>query len=124
MKRMLKIVSVLMIVMIVMVIFSNTTLAAINWKSSIDTMANASDKSSASQSAQNIVGSIIAVTRVIAVGIAIIMLVVLAMKYMMAAPGDKADIKKHAVIYVVGAIVLFAAQGILGIISQFAGSIS
>lgn len=52
------------------------------------------------------------------------MLIVLAMKYMVAAPGDKADIKKHAIVYVVGAIVLFATTQILEIIAKFAGNIS
>ena len=39
---------------------------------------------------------------------------------MTAAAGDKADIKKSAVAYVVGAIVIFAVTGILGVIQQFA----
>ena len=48
------------------------------------------------------------------------MLIVLAIKYISAAPGDKAEIKKHAVVYVVGAVILFAATGILQIIRTFA----
>ena len=51
------------------------------------------------------------------------MLIVLAIKYISAAPSDKAEIKKHAVVYVVGAIVLFAASGILQIIKNFAGNV-
>ena len=39
------------------------------------------------------------------------------------APSDKAEIKKHAVVYIVGAVVLFAASGLLGIIRTFAGNI-
>lgn len=70
--------------------------------------------------AQNIVAVIINVVQVVGVGVAIIMLIVLAIKYISAAPGDKADIKKHAVVYVVGAVVLFAASGILQIIKNFA----
>ena len=50
------------------------------------------------------------------------MLVVLAIKYMSAAPGDKADIKKHAVVYVTGAVVLFGSAGILSIIEKFAST--
>ncbi len=65
--------------------------------------------------------SIITIFQVVGTGIAVVMLIVLAMKYMMAAPGDKADIKKHAVVYVVGAFVLFAAVGILTIIQKFSG---
>ena len=73
--------------------------------------------------AQTIVGAIVSVVRIVAVGVAIIMLAFVAMKYMSAAPGDRADIKKHAVVYVVGALVLFGGAGILKIIQDFAGNI-
>ncbi len=84
---------------------------------------NASDTTGTAQSMQNIVGSIITVAQVIGVGVAVIMLIVLAIKYISAAPGDKAEIKKHAVVYVVGAIVLFAATGILGLVKNFANMV-
>ena len=63
------------------------------------------------------------VVQIVGVGVAVIMLIVLAIKYISAAPGDKADIKKHAVVYVVGAVVLFAASGILEIVKNFAGNV-
>lgn len=72
----------------------------------------------------NPVETIINVVRVIGMCVAIVMLLVVAMKYMTSAPGDKAEIKKSAVVYVVGALVLFGAVGLLGIISDFAGIIS
>ena len=78
------------------------------------------DESGASESAQNIVGAILSIAKVIAVGVALIMLIVLAIKYMSASAGDKAEIKKHAVVYVTGAIVLFGSAGILSIIEEFA----
>ena len=52
------------------------------------------------------------------------MLIVLAVKYMLSAPNDKAEIKKHAVVYVVGSILLFSVSGVLGIIQKFATNIS
>ena len=67
--------------------------------------------------------SILISLRVIGVCVAIVMLLTIAMKYMTAAPGDKADIKKSAVQYVVGAIVLFGVVGILTIISNFSANI-
>ena len=85
---------------------------------------NASDSTGTSGSAYKIVGAILTIVQVIGVGVAIIMLIVLAIKYISAAPGDKADIKKHAVVYVVGAIVLFAASGLLGIIKNFASAVT
>ena len=83
----------------------------------------ASDTTGTADSVQNIIRAILTVTQVIGVGVAVIMLIVLAIKYISAAPGDKADIKKHAVVYVVGAVVLFAASGILQIIKNFAGMV-
>ena len=35
---------------------------------------------------------------------------------MISSPGDRADIKKHAVAYVIGAFVLFGVTGILGVL--------
>ena len=55
--------------------------------------------------------------------IAVIMLIVLAIKYISAAPSEKADIKKSATIYIVGAVLLFAASGVLAIIQGFAENI-
>ncbi len=73
----------------------------------------------ASTSIGNVLNVILGIAQVVGVAIAVIMLVVLAIKYISAAPGDKAEIKKHAVVYIVGAVVLFAASGILGIIKNF-----
>ncbi len=68
----------------------------------------------------NISGAIITIARVVCAAVAVAMLAILGMKYMSAAPSEKADIKKHAVVYIVGAVVMFACTGILGIIQQFA----
>lgn len=82
-----------------------------------------SDSSGASKAAQTMIGSIIAFVQVVGMGVAIIMLIVMAIKYISAAPSEKAEIKKSIMIYVVGAIVLFAATGILQIVKNFAGNI-
>ena len=66
----------------------------------------------------NVGGTFITVFQVVGVGVALIMLIVLAMKYMLASASDKADIKKHAIVYIVGAMILFSASGILGIINN------
>ena len=61
--------------------------------------------------------------KVVCVTIAIIILIVIAMKYMISAPADRADIKKHAVPYVIGAIILFSTTGIISIIQQISKTI-
>lgn len=82
-----------------------------------------STESTATKSINNIVSSVITIARIIGVTVAIVMILAVAMKYMSAAPGEKADIKKSAVVYIVGAVVLFAVTGILGIINNFSSNI-
>lgn len=82
----------------------------------------ANDNTGAAGSVQTAAGNILAIVQVVAVATAIIMLIVLAIKYISSAPNDKAEIKKNAVVYVVGAVILFGASGLLGLIKSFAGS--
>lgn len=79
---------------------------------------------SASSKVTTVISVIITIIRIVGVTVAIVMLLAIAMKYMTAAAGEKAEIKKSAVQYVVGAVVLFGAVGILGIVNDFAKNIS
>ena len=117
MKKTMKIVAILLVAIIAL---STTVSAKLSWD--INSI-QASNSSAAANSVKNMAGEILSVVQVVAMAVAVIMLIVLAIKYISAAPSDKAEIKKHAVVYVVGAVVLFAATGILEIIEQFAGNI-
>ena len=81
---------------------------------------SASDPSTSNGKVTSVLNAVISIVRIAGMCIAITMLLVVAIKYMSAAPGEKADIKKASIAYVVGALVLFGAVGILGIISSFA----
>lgn len=63
-----------------------------------------------------IMASILQVVRIIGAGLAVAMLLVLGIKYTIASASDRADIKKSATTYVIGAIIMFGASGLLGII--------
>ena len=71
----------------------------------------------------NTSNNIIWIVQAVGYAAATIILVVLAIKYLAASPTDKADIKKSATIWVVGALILFAGSFILTMIDNFAGSI-
>lgn len=123
-KKVMKIVAILLVAMMVVavgtqVVFATQSDDGLN----VAQFNGRKDNSGAAGSSQNIIGALINIVQIIGTGVAIIMLIVLAIKYISAAPGDKADIKKHAVVYVVGAIVLFAATGILQIIKSFSKNI-
>ena len=62
--------------------------------------------------AKNIIG----IVQFVCYAAAVILLVILGVKWISAAPDAKADIKKSAVIYVVGAALVFAAGAILQVI--------
>ena len=77
---------------------------------------NAAGTGGIKQAGQNIAG----IAATIGVAVAVVILIWLAIKYITAAPSDKADIKKSAVAYVIGAVLLFAASGVLALIQSFA----
>lgn len=66
------------------------------------------------------VKNIIGVVQYVCYAAAVILLVVLGVKWISAAPEGKADIKKSAIIYVVGAALVFAAGVILQVIKNVA----
>lgn len=122
MKMLKKTLVVLMISLFVLAL-AQPAVFGYDWGGQIDTMAGKAGDESVTGAFTEISGAVITIARIICMGVAITMLVLVAIKYMTAAPGEKADIKKHAVIYVVGAIVMFASTGILGIIQRFAAGI-
>ena len=69
--------------------------------------------------AQTTMGTAINIIRIVATGTAIIMLSYMAIKYITAAPNEKAEFKKSAMIYILGAILIFAAGNILGMIANY-----
>ena len=112
----IKIISSIMLVMMVLFSMSNLVLGT---TLDVEITPEKSEASDAVNSAANI---ILGIVQVVAIAVAVIMLIVLAIKYISASPEGKADIKKSATMYVVGAILLFAASGILQILKQFAES--
>ena len=103
---------------VIMVLFSMSNLV-LGSTLDINIEGEESDASKAVNDAANI---ILGIVQVVAVAVAVIMLVVLAIKYISASPEGKAEIKKSAMLYIVGAVLLFAATGILEILKKFAVS--
>lgn len=69
--------------------------------------------------AAGIINNAIAIVQILGLGIAMIMLFSLGMKYMVGSVEEKAEVKKHALVYVVGAVIFFSATGILEILQMF-----
>ena len=123
MKRIKK-VCIMLLIAIICVAFLQSNILAATAGELVKDMVNATGDSQLSQTATNISGTVMTVAKVACAGVAVIMLVVLGMKYMLSSVEDRATIKKHAVVYVVGAIVMFAASAILQIIQEFAANLN
>lgn len=83
-----------------------------------------SKPASGADEVSNITNMVIYVIQIIAFAAAVIMLIFVGIKFLTASPEGKAEVKKIAVIYVIGAILLFAATGILQIVRSLANNIS
>lgn len=118
-KILTKVLSVALMSFIIANILSNTALAAgafLNASSFDSVKGKAPEVSNLVGTAA---GTVSGVLRIIGVTIALVMLLAIAMKYMISSAGDRADLKKHAVAYVVGAVVLFGATNIIAALIDF-----
>lgn len=96
--------------------------AEYKWKDKINAFDTTSE-TAVTGTVTTILGTVVSVVRIIGAGVALIMVIVVAIKYMSAAPSEKADFKKAAIPYLIGAMVLFGASGLLGIIIDFSEGI-
>ena len=72
----------------------------------------------------NTAGKILYIVRIIGMAVSIIMLTILGIKYVAASPNEKAEYKKGMTIYVVGAVLLFGASFLLGVVQDFVSGIN
>ena len=68
-------------------------------------------------------GAALGIIRVVGTGIAMIGLLIIAIRYMAASPGQRADYKKNLIGFTIGAFILIAASQILGIISTLSSDV-
>lgn len=116
-KKLVKIFIVFLNILIISSIFSNILLAAnvTDFSGKKDLL----EKAGTDNAVVNILGTILEIIRIIAVAVAFTILVIIGCKYLIASAGDRADIKKYALNYIIGAVILFGASAILGIAKNF-----
>lgn len=99
--------------------FLSTTFASSSEPFDFTSYDSTTGNSDADKIAQTTMGTAINIIRIVATGTAIIMLSYMGIKYITAAPNEKAEFKKSAMIYILGAILIFAAGNILGMIVNY-----
>lgn len=116
------IVKIVIILMALMVILSNCTVLASNVKSMFN--GDTSKVSGAVSATQTVLGTILDVTRLVGIGVAVIILSYLGIKFMLASPSERANIKQYSMNFVIGAFILIGGVGILTIVKKFAVKIN
>ena len=73
---------------------------------------------------ENVAGNIVSIITTIGIIVAIIVLLVLGIKYMMGSAAEKAEYKKTMIPYVVGAALIFAASALAQVVYSFFTGVS
>ena len=127
MNKTLKIVSTLLMVTLLTVMLSNVVMA-----SGKTSEINAGDiagslkgtATGAQSSVTNIGNQIIGIITTIGVVVAVVVLLVLGIKYMMGSASEKAEYKKTMIPYLVGAILIFGASAITKVVVSIGSGIT
>jgi len=121
-KKAIKLCVMLVVLLSITMMFSNELFATYNFATEVkNTWTNTGDIN-VIKPTRKVLDAIINIIQIVGTGISIMMLTYIAIKYMTAAPSEKAEFKKSATAYVVGAVVLFASSNIIKIIANFATS--
>lgn len=106
-----KIALILFIISAIIINFSQC-FAADNFN--FDAFENKTADSTISSPVKDVAGAILSGVRIAGTGVALIIISVIGIKYMMAAPSERADLKKSTFQYIVGAVIVFGASNLLG----------
>lgn len=120
MKKTIKIANVILIISILMLCFSNTVFAA---GALVDQLDPDYDDPNAG-GVLNIGQTIINWISIAGIIIAVVVLVILGIKYMIGSASEKAEYKKTMIPYLVGAILVFGASAIAQVIIQLTSGLT
>ena len=116
------VITLISIILVVMIAFSMCSFAYA--EGNFDISAHESDEENAfSKAGVTITGIILNAMRFAGAGIALIALVIIAMKYLYSSPGEKADYKKNLVVYAIGGVGMFSVASLLSMVEEFSGKI-
>lgn len=85
----------------------------------INSMNGTSTAAAADKKVGGIINTIIGLLQVAGSGISLIVITILGIKYILASPGEKADVKKSAMPIAIGCVLLFGAVNLIAAVESF-----
>ena len=123
-KKLVKVFTILFVILLIIVFIQNISIAAVT-SSDVKIFTGADETATSGGTAiTNILGMVLTVVRTVAIGISIIMITYLGIRYMSAAPTEKANIKNQLITFVIGSAFVIGAVSLFGIIRNLATTIT
>ena len=122
MKKQVRIISTILMVIMIITTISSVVLASSDPGQVLDKLTGVSSVTDGRL--VDFGNAFIAVVRTLGVIIAVVILLILGIKYMLGSAEERAEYKKTMVPYVVGAILIFASTAIVGIVYDLATSLN
>lgn len=120
MKRQTKIASIMLIVFMVVMTISNVVLAT-DIPGKIDQIASGNPNANA-EKVVALGATIVTIMQTVGIVVAVVILLVIGIKYMIGSAEEKAEYKKTMIPYIVGAILIFASTTIVNVVYNLANS--
>lgn len=116
-----KIICALTIILLCSMIFDFYSVYADNGVNSIITaMEGTSNAATATGTGVgNVINNVIGIMQVVGSGLSIIVITLLGIKYILASPGEKADVKKSIMPILIGCVLLFGAVNLIAAVEEF-----
>ncbi|HOZ54880.1 MAG TPA: TrbC/VirB2 family protein [Clostridia bacterium] len=115
-----KIAKITATILLVLMILTMVTTSAFAWSVSVTPNTQASGANTITGIGNGVVG----IVQVIGYVVAVVMLVIIGIKYITSSPEGKAEVKKTALFYVLGAVLIAGAVTIVGAVFDFGSTVS
>ncbi|MFR2449839.1 MAG: TrbC/VirB2 family protein [Clostridia bacterium] len=121
MKKTVKIISTLLLVVMLVTSIAGTVFA----DSTTDVLDKLKGDGKVETSSLTTVGNnVVTIINVVGIVIAVIILLIIGIKYMIGSASEKAEYKKTMIPYIVGAVLIFAGTSLVRVIYSLANSVS
>lgn len=121
MKKSIKVISILLLAIMLVTSVAGTVLAV-----DPNTVLNGLDGNGNVQTSDltKVGNNIVTIIQVVGIVIAVIVLLIIGIKYMMGSASEKAEYKKTMIPYIVGAVLIFAGTSLVRVIYSLSTSVS
>lgn len=115
-----KTILILGLILIVSLFVGTSNVYATDVNAIISSMEGTSDMATDGNGIKSALNNVIGLIQVAGTGISVVVVTMLGIKYLLASPSEKADVKKQIAPILIGCLLLFGAVNLVAIVADFA----